>query len=56
MDSATRRSLSTRYPEYFFFVDEYPTTRTSGKIQKYKLRDQAIEALERQMAAAIETA
>ncbi|WP_306303994.1 AMP-binding enzyme [Desulfosarcina cetonica] len=44
-----------KIPRYFFFVDEYPTT-ASGKIQKYKLRDQAIEELQRQTAAAIKTA
>lgn len=44
-----------KIPRYFFFVDEYPTT-ASGKIQKYKLRDQAIEALQRQQAAAVLTA
>ena len=44
-----------KIPRYFFFVDEYPTT-ASGKIQKYKLRDQAIEALQRQQAAAVVTA
>lgn len=29
-----------KIPRYIFFVDEYPTT-ASGKIQKYKLREQA---------------
>jgi fatty-acyl-CoA synthase len=33
-----------KIPEYFLFVDEYPMT-ASGKIQKYKLREQALEAL-----------
>ena len=44
-----------KIPRYFFFVDEYPTT-ASGKIQKYKLRDHATEQLQRQNAAAVETA
>jgi fatty-acyl-CoA synthase len=35
---------SFKIPEYFLFVDEYPMT-ASGKIQKYKLREQALEAL-----------
>ncbi|WP_243387645.1 AMP-binding protein [Bacillus kexueae] len=34
-----------KIPEYFFFVDEYPMT-ASGKIQKYKLREQAVEWLQ----------
>jgi fatty-acyl-CoA synthase len=44
-----------KIPVDFFFVDEYPTT-ASGKIQKYKLREQAIKALNREGAAAVETA
>lgn len=42
-------------PAFFFFVDDYPTT-ASGKIQKYKLRELAVDALDRQTAAAVETA
>ena len=37
------------------FVDEFPMTVT-GKVQKYKLRKQAIEDLGLESAAAIETA
>jgi fatty-acyl-CoA synthase len=37
------------------FVDEFPMTVT-GKVQKYKLREQAIEDLGLQSAAAIDTA
>ena len=37
------------------FVDEFPMTVT-GKVQKYKLRDRAIEELGLEEAAAIETA
>jgi fatty-acyl-CoA synthase len=33
-----------KIPEYYLFVDQYPMT-ASGKVQKYKLREQAIEAL-----------
>ncbi|WNB93498.1 AMP-binding protein [Bacillus sp. NEB1478] len=33
-----------KIPEYYLFLDEYPMT-ASGKIQKYKLREQALEAL-----------
>ena len=40
------RARMARYkaPKYVFFVDEFPLT-ASGKIQKYKLRDMAKEAL-----------
>ena len=34
-----------KIPSLFFFVEDYPTT-ASGKIQKYKLREQAIKELE----------
>jgi len=36
-----------KIPAYFFFVDEYPTT-ASGKIQKFRLREQALEKLGRE--------
>jgi fatty-acyl-CoA synthase len=36
-----------KIPRFVFFVDEYPTT-ASGKIQKYKLRDKAIEEIGKQ--------
>ncbi|MEF9988880.1 MAG: AMP-binding protein [Christensenellaceae bacterium] len=42
-------------PRYVKFVDEFPMT-ASGKIQKYKLREWAIEALGLKDAAKIETA
>lgn len=42
-------------PKYVRFMDSFPTT-ASGKIQKYKLREQAIEILKLQDAASIETA
>ena len=44
-----------KIPKFFLFVDDYPTT-ASGKIQKYKLRDQATAAFEREEDAKIETA
>ncbi|WDP90165.1 MAG: AMP-binding protein [Desulfobacter sp.] len=44
-----------KIPAFFFFVDEYPTT-ASGKIQKYKLRELAVDLLDRQAAAAVKTA
>jgi fatty-acyl-CoA synthase len=44
-----------KVPAFIFFVNQYPTT-ASGKIQKYKLRDQATEMLGRERDAGIETA
>ena len=44
-----------KIPAHIFFVEDYPTT-ASGKIQKYKLREQATESLGRQAEATIETA
>jgi fatty-acyl-CoA synthase len=40
------RARMARYkaPKYVFFVDEFPLT-ASGKIQKYKLRQMAADAL-----------
>ncbi|MDR3293644.1 MAG: AMP-binding protein, partial [Clostridiales bacterium] len=44
-----------KVPKYVRFVDSFPVT-ASGKIQKYKLREEAIEILKLQEDAAIETA
>ncbi len=44
-----------KIPTCFFFVESYPTT-ASGKIQKYKLREQAIKCLKREGAVHIKTA
>ncbi len=44
-----------KVPKYIAFVDAFPMT-TSGKIQKYKLREDAIALLNLQEAANIETA
>ncbi len=44
-----------KIPRYVQVVDEFPMTIT-GKVQKYKLRDRAIEELGLEEAAAIETA
>jgi fatty-acyl-CoA synthase len=44
-----------KIPAFYIFVNGYPTT-ASGKIQKFKLRDQATEELGRQEDAAIKTA
>jgi fatty-acyl-CoA synthase len=44
-----------KIPAHIFFVEYYPTT-ASGKIQKYKLRELATEALGRQAEATIATA
>ena len=44
-----------KVPTYIRFVDAFPVT-ASGKIQKFKLREEAIEILNLQEAAKIETA
>ncbi|MEG1529354.1 MAG: AMP-binding protein [Clostridia bacterium] len=44
-----------KVPSYIRFVESFPVT-ASGKIQKFKLREQAIEILKLQEAANIETA
>ncbi len=44
-----------KVPKYIGFIDQFPMT-ASGKIQKYKLRELAIESLKLQDAADIETA
>ncbi|MDR3263235.1 MAG: AMP-binding protein [Clostridiales bacterium] len=44
-----------KVPRYVRFVDSFPVT-ASGKIQKYKLREEAIEILKLQEDASIETA
>ena len=44
-----------KMPKYIWFMDEFPMT-ASGKIQKYKMREMAVEALHLGEAAAIETA
>ena len=49
------RIASYKIPRYVKFVDAFPMTVT-GKIQKYKMREAAIEELGLQAAAAIRTA
>ncbi len=44
-----------KMPRYIWFMDAFPMT-ASGKIQKYKMREMAVEALHLGEAAAIETA
>lgn len=44
-----------KVPSYIRFVDSFPVT-ASGKIQKYKMREEAIEILKLQEAASIVTA
>src|SRR4051794_27077168 len=49
------RTARHKVPRYVRFVDEFPMTVT-GKVQKFKLRDTAIEELGLQAAAEIATA
>ena len=44
-----------KIPRYIKFVDAFPMTVT-GKVQKFKMREQAIEELDLQKAAAVATA
>ena len=44
-----------KMPSFVWFMDEFPMT-ASGKIQKFKLREQAIEKFNLQSAQDIETA
>ncbi|HET6440341.1 MAG TPA: AMP-binding protein, partial [Anaeromyxobacter sp.] len=44
-----------KIPRYYKFVDGFPMT-VSGKVQKYKMREAAIQELGLQAAAAIQTA
>jgi fatty-acyl-CoA synthase len=44
-----------KVPRYVKFVDEFPMTVT-GKVQKFKMRELAIEELQLERAAAITTA
>lgn len=49
------RIAKYKIPSYVLFVDSYPTT-ASGKIQKYRLREQAINTLGLESLTKIETA
>ncbi|MGN1042663.1 MAG: AMP-binding protein, partial [Christensenellales bacterium] len=54
--NAVRENMARhKVPRYVSFVEKFPVT-ASGKIQKFKLREQAIELLRLQDAANIETA
>ncbi len=44
-----------KVPRYVKFVDEFPMTVT-GKIQKFKMREQAVAELGLESAAGVETA
>jgi fatty-acyl-CoA synthase len=54
-DYCRARMAHFKSPRYVRFVDSFPTTVT-GKVQKFKIREQAIEELGLHVAAAIETA
>ncbi|MGE0151589.1 MAG: AMP-binding protein [Reyranellaceae bacterium] len=51
IDFAKERLASFKVPAHIFFVDEFPLTAGTGKIQKFKLRELALEALARQKVA-----
>jgi fatty-acyl-CoA synthase len=50
-----QRIARHKVPKYVAFIEEFPMT-ASGKIQKYKLRDMAVDKLKLHDAANIETA
>src|SRR5205085_9105533 len=54
-DFCRDRIAHYKVPRYIKFVEEFPMTVT-GKIQKYKIRDAAIEELQLQDAARVATA
>ncbi|MBN1194471.1 MAG: AMP-binding protein [Methanomicrobiaceae archaeon] len=54
-DWCTGKIARYKIPRYFKFVDEFPMT-VSGKIQKFKMREAAIEELNLEEASQIETA
>ncbi len=49
------RVAKEKIPQYVVFVDGYPMNE-AGKIQKYKMREEAVELLGLQDAASVETA
>jgi len=54
-DFCRGRIAHFKVPQYIRFVDEFPMT-VSGKIQKFRIREQEIEALGLGIAAGVETA
>lgn len=47
-DFGLERIARYKVPKHVFFVDEFPLT-VSGKIQKFKMRDQAVELLKKRL-------
>ncbi|MDK2911587.1 MAG: hypothetical protein PWR29_544 [Methanolobus sp.] len=45
-DYALSKIARYKVPKHVFFVDEYPLT-ASGKVQKFKLKDLAVELLKK---------
>lgn len=54
-DFVAARMAKHKVPKYVRFVKSFPTN-AAGKIQKFKMREEAIEVLKLQSAASIETA
>ena len=54
-DYCRGRIAHFKVPQYIRFVDSFPMTVT-GKVQKFRIREQEIEALGLQAAATIKTA
>ena len=51
-DYASNRIARYKVPKHIFFVQEFPLT-ASGKIMKFKLRDQAVEILAKESEESI---
>jgi fatty-acyl-CoA synthase len=54
-DFCRARLAHFKTPRYVWFMESFPTTVT-GKIQKFRLRELAIEQFQLQAAAAVQTA
>ena len=54
-DYMVKNIAKHKVPKYISFIDEFPMN-AAGKILKYKMREDAVKALNLQKAAAIETA
>lgn len=54
-DFVAARMAKHKVPKYVRFVTSFPTN-AAGKIQKFKMREEAVEVLKLQSAASIETA
>ncbi len=52
MDFLKARLSTYKLPEFVIFVPELPLTAGTGKVQKFRLREQALAYLQQHQAAA----